>query len=59
MRIYGGQYKGIWDPSDGVLGRKYYNVNGIWALKPCYLGPWTLRAALHHIPCNTRQETYE
>ena len=26
-----------------VLGPKYYNVNGIWALKPCYLGPRTLR----------------
>ena len=22
----------------------YYNINGIWALKPHYLGPWTLRA---------------
>ena len=21
---------------------QYYNINGIWALKPCYLGPWTL-----------------
>ena len=26
-----------------MLGPKYYNVNGIWALKPYYLGPWTLR----------------
>ena len=29
--------------NDRVLGPKYYNINGIWALKPCYLGPWTLR----------------
>ena len=26
-----------------VLGPKYYTVNRIWALKPYYLGPWTLR----------------
>ena len=26
-----------------ALGPKYYNINGIWALKPHYLGPWTLR----------------
>ena len=26
-----------------VLGHKYYNINGIWALKPSYLGLWTLR----------------
>ena len=23
----------------GVLGPKCYNINGIWALKPYYLGP--------------------
>ena len=27
-----------------VLGPKYYNVTRIWARKPYYLGPWTLRA---------------
>ena len=26
-----------------VVGPKYYTINGIWALKPYYLGPWTLR----------------
>ena len=26
-----------------ALGPKYYNIVGIWALKPYYLGPWTLR----------------
>ena len=31
------------DPNDRVLGPKYYNVNGIWALNPPYLGPWTRR----------------
>ena len=30
-------------PKYGVLGPKYFNVNGIWALTPYYLGPWTLR----------------
>ena len=33
----------------GVLGAKYYSVNGIWALKPYYLGPWTLRECVHGI----------
>ena len=27
----------------GVVGPKYYNITGIWALNPYYLGPWTLR----------------
>ena len=27
-------------------GPKYYIINCIWALKPYYLGPWTLRALL-------------
>ena len=31
-----------------VLGPKYYNIHGIWALKPFYLGPWTLRVAEGH-----------
>ena len=31
------------DPNNRVLGPKYYNINGIWALKPYYLVPWTLR----------------
>ena len=26
----------------GVLGPQYYDMNDIWALKPYYLGPWTL-----------------
>ena len=30
-----------------VLGPKYYNMNGIWALKPTYLGPGTLREGCH------------
>ena len=25
-----------------AAGPKYNNINGIWALKPFYLGPWTL-----------------
>ena len=31
------------DPNNRVLGPKYYTINGIWALKHYYLGPWTLR----------------
>ena len=27
----------------GVLGPKYRNIKSIWALKPHYLCPWTLR----------------
>ena len=27
-----------------VQGPKYYDITGTWALKPYYLGPWTLRA---------------
>ena len=38
LRPYGSK-----DPNNRVLGPKYYNSNGIWALKPCYLGPWALR----------------
>ena len=34
--------QGSKDPNDRVLGPKYYNMNGIWAPKPYYLGPWTL-----------------
>ena len=30
-------------PNKRVLGPKYYNINDIWVLKPCYFGPWTLR----------------
>ena len=35
--------QGSKDPNGGVLGPKHYNMNGIWDLKPYYLGPWTLR----------------
>ena len=38
--------RGSKDPSTRALGPKYYNINGIWALKPHYLGPWTLMNAL-------------
>ena len=31
------------DLNNGALGSKQYNINGIWALKPYSLGPWTLR----------------
>ena len=33
------------DPNNRVLGPKFYNIQGIWGLKPYDLGPWTLRAA--------------
>ena len=38
------------DPYNRVSGPKYYNINGIWALKPHYLGPWTLRAIVRAKP---------
>ena len=34
--------QGSKDPNNRVLGPNSYQVNNIWALKPCYLGPWTL-----------------
>ena len=41
---FGNQFpEGSKDPNDRVLGPNYYNNNGSWALKPDYLGPWTLR----------------
>ena len=42
--------KGSKDPNDRVLGPKYYSINGILALKPYYLGPWTLRIKLYLAP---------
>ena len=32
------------DPKIKASGPIYYTINGIWTLKPDYLGPWTLRA---------------
>ena len=42
--------KGSKDPNNRVLEPKYYNITGIWAgaLKPYYLGPWTLRVKILH-----------
>ena len=34
--------QGSKDLNNRVLGPKCYTINGIWALKPDYLGPWTL-----------------
>ena len=30
-------------PNNTASGPKYYNMNGIWALKPYHLGPCTFR----------------
>ena len=38
--------QGSKDPNKRVLGPKYYTINGIWALKNYYMGPWTLRVPL-------------
>ena len=35
--------EGSEDPNNTLLGPKHYTINGIWTLKPYYLGPWTLR----------------
>ena len=35
--------EGSKDSNNRVLGPKYYDINGIWALIPYYLSPWTLR----------------
>ena len=44
-----GVYRGIMDPNNGILGPKYSNINGIWALKPYYLAPWTLRVGFSRV----------
>ena len=41
--IYG-DYIRVQGPKFKVLGPKYDIINSIWALKPDYLSPWTLRA---------------
>ena len=38
--------QGSKDPNDRVLGPKYQLYSSIWALKPYYLGPWTLKERL-------------
>ena len=30
-------------PKSYALSAKYYNLNGLWALKPEYRGPWAVR----------------
>ena len=35
-----------------VLKLKDFNINGIWALKPYHLGPWTLRVLDRHPAVN-------
>ena len=37
--------KGPRTQNNSVLGLKYYSINGNWALKPYYLGAWTLRVS--------------
>ena len=52
----------VQDPNNKVLGPKHYNVNGIWALKPYSLGPWTLRvvcAAVHNCARRLRRSERE
>ena len=34
------------DPNNRVLGPRYHLYYSIWALKPYYLGPWTLRVGV-------------
>ena len=35
------------DPNNRIFGPKYYTISGIWALKPYYLGLWTLTVGLY------------
>ena len=35
--------QGSKDPTTRVFGPIYSSINGIWALRPFYLGPWTRR----------------
>ena len=38
-----GTISGSKDPKNRALGPKYHKYYSIWALKPYYLSPWTLR----------------
>ena len=38
------------DSNTGVLGPKYYHLNGTWDQKPSCLRPWTLRVVLDANP---------
>ena len=38
-----GIIQGSKDPNNRALGPNYYSIDGIRALNPYYLGPWTLR----------------
>ena len=45
--------KGPRTPKNGVLGPKYYTINGIWALKPDYLGrAWNQGYYWEATPCS-------
>ena len=37
------------DPNNRVVGHKYYTINGIGALTPYYLSPWTLRVRVQGV----------
>ena len=41
--VYYTKCQGSKDPNNRALGPTYYSINGIWALKPYDLGPWTLK----------------
>ena len=41
--MYGAPQTGSKDPYIRALEPKHYNIIGVWALQPHYLGPWTLR----------------
>ena len=46
------------DPDNRVLGPKYYDIVGIWPLKPYYLGPWTLNPKPYISPYNPLKGPY-
>ena len=43
-----GAISGYIGPNNGVLVPKYYDINGIWALKLYYLGPWAVRESFQN-----------
>ena len=50
---YGKQSRRVQGPKKWGFRAKYYTINGIWALKPYHLGPWTLRACLPDLSLRT------
>ena len=62
MKLQGGYsgdvvFLGSKDTNNMVFGSKYCHIHGIGALKPYYLGPWTLRVC-HLTPVSLKANSW-